>query len=240
MKKILILPDLHAPFHSEEAYGLFLKCAKLINPDILVIIGDFADFHGVSRYPAPPEPTSFMEEVMEVNRQLDRLEGIGKRKIFLCGNHEKRLESYLIRNAPELYGMLTVEDLLELKRRKYEYHPYHQPVEIGKLYLVHDTGYAGKNALRQTLGDMQGNVVTGHTHHFGDIIEGNLRGESHLSASYGWLGSTDEIDYLSKPKVMRDWQNGFGYGYLLPNGNAHMVPVPFIEGAAMFEGQVVK
>lgn len=240
MKKLLCLPDLHAPYHSEKAYALFLKVAKSFKPDILVVMGDFADFHAVSSHVKDPEKLPFSNELAEVNKQLDRLNGLAKRNIFLQGNHCSRLERFVLNKAPELYGVLNTRSVLGLDQRGFEYYPHQTPVQIGKLYLVHDIGYSGKNALRQTLGDFQGNVVTAHTHRLGSVVEGNLRGETHISCGIGWLGDPEQIDYEARPKVKRDWQHGFGYGYIMPDRNVHFQSVPIVRNKAFVSGKLIK
>jgi len=43
LERILFIPDVHRPFHDRAAWKLMLRAAKDFKPDILIILGDFAD-----------------------------------------------------------------------------------------------------------------------------------------------------------------------------------------------------
>lgn len=239
MKKILFIPDSHIPYHDKKAWALMLKAAKVFKPDIINIQGDFADFYAVSSHSKNPNRKRNLEfEVDAVNKALDQLDTIGaKKKIYVSGNHEDRLERYLQDKAPELFNVVKIPDLLDLKERGWQYVPYKSDTRIGKLYSTHDTGCAGRSAVFRNVDAYQHNVVTGHTHRLAYIVEGNAKGEAHVSASFGWLGDVRTVDYMQRITAARSWALGFGVGYLLDSGVVHVTPIPIVNYGIIIEGK---
>jgi predicted phosphodiesterase len=239
LKKLWLIPDCHHPYADMRAWYLMLEAAKEFRPDILVTLGDFADFYAVSDHSKNPNRVRQLEvEVDAVNARLDELDALGvQEKAFVEGNHEDRLNRFLSIRAPEVYNMMRVRDLFRLPERKWTYVPYRQHVQIGKLYLTHDTGRVGPRAHQQSMDDFQDSVVIGHTHRIGYAVVGNAKGKPHVGAMFGWLGSVEEVDYMHRIKALRDWSLGFGYGYLEPNGCVHLRPVPIVDYTCVVDGK---
>lgn len=242
MKKILFIPDAHIPYHDKRAWRVLLRAARVFKPNKLVILGDFADFYCVSSHDKDPNRKNNLEwEVGEVNKKLNQLDELGAdSKHFIAGNHENRLERYLATKAPEIFNMVEIPKLFKLKERGWDYTPYKDTKAIGKLNATHDVNTAGRNAVYRALDTFQHNVVTGHTHRLGYVVEGNAKGEAHVSASFGWLGDKEQADYMHKVKANRDWALGFGTGYQLDNGIVHVQPVALVNYGCMVEGQYVR
>lgn len=242
MKKILIIPDCHHPFVDKDCWNLVVKVGNILKPDVTAILGDFADFFSVSSYSKDPNRINDLEkEVAIVNKALDQVDSFGSsRKIFCSGNHEFRLERYLQDKAPPLFNMMTVPKLFKLKERGYEYVPYREFTKIGKLHVTHEAGSGGMNAHIKAGMAFEGSVVMGHVHGLRVNYRGNVKGESHVAASLGWLGSIEEADYMHKVQAMRDWMHGFGLAYMQPNGIVHLQAVPIINKSCVINGELIK
>ncbi len=210
-----------------------LKVAKDLKPKHVVIIGDFLDFYSVSSHSKDPKRALKLQE--EINAGLDALDQLdalhAKHKIYIGGNHCDRLERYMRDKAPEVFDYVTVPELLELKDRGWKYIPYKQDTKLGKLWLTHDVGTAGRYAAYKALDTYQHSVITGHTHRMSYVVEGNATGEVKLSAQFGWLGDAKAVDYMARVNVLKNWALGFGIGHLNPaTGLCYMQPVPIIGG----------
>ncbi len=242
ISKVLFIPDTHRPYHDKKAWALMLKAAKVFKPDTIVVQGDFADFYAVSSHSKSPSRSQCLQfEVDDVNVGLDELDKLGaKKKVFISGNHEYRLERYLEDKAPELFNLVKVKDLLRLKERGWIYVPYKRDTRLGKLFSTHDCGNAGRTAVLKALDTYQHNITIGHTHRMAYIVEGNAKGEAHVGASFGWLGDASKTDYMHRVKSNRDWALGFGLGYLRDDGIIHLVPVPIIGYSVIIEGELIK
>lgn len=115
MSRIFVLPDRQAkpgvPLHHNRWVG---KAVADYRPDVLVDLGDNADFPSVSSYSVPgsmDKEGQRLAKDIEAAQEADALlfEGMGrfrpKRMIRLRGNHEDRLDRYLQLN-PVLQGIV--------------------------------------------------------------------------------------------------------------------------------------
>lgn len=239
-QRVLIVPDTHAPYHHRYNFELVLAVAKEIKIDSIIILGDFGDFYCVADHLLDPNRPDTIEWEMEgVNLCLDRLDDLGaKKKIYLQGNHENRLERYLAKKAPELFNTVKYEKLLKLKERGWDYHKYKHHIAIGKLNATHDCGNAGQNAVLQALAKFQDNIMIGHTHRFGCVIKGNAKGDLHFAGNCGWLGDPKYIDYEHRINVLINSIPGFSLGYLEDSGVIHIDMIPIIKGRCRVEGKI--
>jgi predicted phosphodiesterase len=241
VSKIMVCPDVHVPYQDELAWSTFLRAVEVVRPDALVIIGDFADCLSVSFHPKTPErKISLKAEIEAVNTELDRVGRLGVPRVIYCaGNHEFRAERYLTEKAPELFGMIAIQDLLRVKERGWEWVPYKQWIRIGKTAFTHDVERCGVNATRQSLLDFGGNLVFGHSHRGGIAYQGTVEGDQHVAMNVGWLGSYAAIDYRNAARAKRDWQHGFGIVYQDSAGYSWMQFVPVLSGRCIVDGHVV-
>jgi len=243
LQKILYVPDAHHPYASAKAWKTMLAAGKGWKPDVIVVLGDLGDFYCVSSHLKTriKKPT-LVQEVAAVNKALDALESLGAtRLIFIEGNHETRLHRFLSEKAPELFGVVDVESLLGLKRRGWEFVPYFSHIKIGKIRHTHDVGFVGRAAAHRNLDFAKSSIITAHTHRFGYVVEGDIDGEPHLSASFGWLGDPEQIDYTHRMKALKDSAHGFGLGYHdTTTGYVYITPVPIIKGQCCVEGKIYR
>jgi hypothetical protein len=241
LQPILFVPDCHRPFHDKRAYELMIKVARDLKPKVIAVIGDYADFFSISSHSKDPaRGMNFVKELADAKKGIRELESLGaSRLIFTEGNHEDRFRRYINDKAAELSGITSVPELLGLQ--KWEFVPYRLSTNIGKLNITHDVGHVGRYSGFKSLDTVQGNIVTGHSHRLSYLIEGNAKGEAHVSAQFGWLGDAKAADYMNRIKALRDWSLGFGVGYLNPsNGFVYLTPVPIINYTVVFNGRLYK
>lgn len=242
MRRLLLIPDTHTPYHDERAWNTMLKAARRFKPNIVVVLGDFMDCYQVSAHDKDPARRErFEDEVAVANACLSEIEAatpIAERH-FIAGNHEHRLERLVWKNAPQLHSFVRIEKMLRLKERGWYYTPYQDFLKVGKLYLTHDEGNAGAQAHEKARSSFESNVVIGHTHRMAISYRGSAKGTSNVGAMFGWLGSLDKIDYTHRVKAQQ-WQHGFGIGYLLKSGVVHLQGVPIVNGGCVIEGKLVR
>lgn len=243
LEPILFIPDTHRPYHDKRAWNLVLKAGQDLKPKHLVILGDFIDCYPVSAHSKDPRREGrLIHEVNDTKLGLADLDKLGAtNKIYISGNHENRLQRYLEEHAPEMVDFISIPDMLELHKTKWDYVEYKDHKKLGKLYLTHDTGKAGPTAHTSAGNDFQDNVVIGHTHRMAYDVRGNAKGKAHVSAMFGWLGDAKKADYMHKIKANRDWALGFGYGYLEPkSGAVYLTPVPIVNYTCVVNGKFYK
>ena len=109
-KKVLILSDIHVPYHSIDAITAAIQYAKKTKPDALLLNGDTIDCHRLSRFIKDPKKRNFKLELDTFKALFDIFEKELKCKIyFKIGNHEERYEHFLYEKAGELVGIEEFE-----------------------------------------------------------------------------------------------------------------------------------
>ena len=241
LKPILLFSDVHIPYHSKVGWELMMRVAEDLRPAIIVSVGDFCDFYAVSSHDKNPHRANQLDmEVAAANAALDELDTLGAtQKVYVAGNHGSRLERYLMTKAPELFDFVDLPSLFRLAERGWEYVPYKQHTRVGKLYVTHDVGSAGRYSAYRAMDTFEHSVVTGHSHRLSYVVEGNAVGEAKVSAALGWLGDVEQVEYMSQMKAKTDWALGFGIGYLDPKTNlVYLTPVPIVNGTCVVNGSL--
>lgn len=243
LERVLIVPDTHAPYHDKRAWKLVLNAARGFKPHTLLHLGDLADFYAVSSHSKDPSRTLSLKDEIEVVRELrSDLDSLGaKRKVFIEGNHEDRLKRYLQDKAPELFGLVSSDELLELSKNGWEFYPYREYAKVGKVYFTHDTGQGGKYSTARALETFQHSVGVAHHHAMQYFVAGDATGKYQVGAQFGWLGDLSKVDYMHRVKVCRSWALGFGIGYHdTKTGVVFLVPVPIVNYTACIEGHIYR
>jgi predicted phosphodiesterase len=241
LKRGLIVPDVHAPYHDKRAWKVLLKAAKSRRWDYCVVLGDFFDMYAVSSHSKDVTRSRLLtDEVAVAQSLLDELgEHLGAEcdVRFCLGNHEDRLDRYLQERAPELYGTISARNLIS--DRGWKVYDYKRSFRLGKLFFTHDLGSAGHTAAARAMRAYGGNIVIGHVHSINMTVAGNARGDSHVGASFGWLGDRDAIDYMHRDKTAMDWHLGFGSFSMDEKGNAWLQAHPIINYRTVMDGKVI-
>jgi hypothetical protein len=124
--KGLIFSDIHIPFHSVEALSTMFDYTCKNDYDFVLINGDLMDMYELSTFDKQPGLDKIKDEIEMTKQFLDELKCIyPKARIILkASNHEKRMDKYICRKAPELYGLeaLKLESLLDLFNKGISYY----------------------------------------------------------------------------------------------------------------------
>lgn len=170
--RIYWAPDLHVPFHNQDAVTYCLDVAR--GADIIGQIGDGNDAYGISSFNRDPQRASCLQAEADAYQAV-WLKPVRKmnptaRIIQLLGNHENRLTKYLWKKAPELAGMrsLTWNRIWNLPKYNIELHP-HTGLYLAGHRVKHGervNAHAGGSA-RLEMEDHRCDGVSGHTHRYG-------------------------------------------------------------------------
>lgn len=241
--RLLLIPDTHVPFHDERAWALMMDVARALKPDTIIHLGDLGDFYSVSSHSKDPERMQgFSSELDAVREKRAELDSLGaKRKVFVEGNHCFRLIRYLHDKAPELAGIVSLDELLHLTENGWEHVPYRSYGRVGKLYVTHDTAQGGKYSTARALETFQHSVAIGHHHQIQYFVGGDATGQHQVAAQFGWLGDVSKVDYMHTVKAHRSWSLGFGIGHHdLTTEYVYLQPMPIVEYTVCFEGRVFR
>ncbi len=239
LKRVLFIPDAHTPYHDRRALeGLIMgQVIPAFTWDTICILGDWWDNYSISNHLKTPTRERSWKRESEYGKGLLRQLGQVKarRHILVKGNHERWLENLLADKVPALY-----EEFLDKTKHPegWQVIEYMNSTSIGKLHVTHDLGHSGINSTQQSLTACGDNIVIGHNHNMTYVVRGNTKGDTHVGASFGWLGDYKKIDYRHRMKARREWVLGFGVGHLREGGIIHIQPVPIIKYSCVVEGHL--
>lgn len=151
--RTLVFNDVHIPYHDPENLALLVDIAVDIDVDRVVIAGDLLDFYNVNSYGKHPDVETVLEEEISAGREF--LELLRERLptaeiVFLFGNHEDRLDRYIVDKCPVFWNIIKLEKMLNLKRLNisYEYYNYCYQLEETSLFIQHSPpSYSKSGAL---------------------------------------------------------------------------------------------
>jgi len=221
--KVAFPTDEHYPFEDKKAVELAQKIVHDFKPDVLIRGSDALDFYSVS---------SFLKSRKVYAKTLqDEIDAwkVGERswadvapdadKPFLMGNHEERLQRYLLTKARELEGLsvLEFEKLLDFERFGL-YTPKNNEVVVDrKLLIKHGTivrKYSAYTAKAELEKEMYGiTVMAGHTHRGGAHYATTRTGV--VAAYEGFCLCDINQSYI---KGTANWQQGILLATVRPVG----------------------
>ena len=193
-RRLLAIPDIQAGYyrgpdggllsiHDEEAVAAALRLVVDLEPDVIVLHGDNADFAEAGRYRTDPVFAETMQPTIDwITGFCARLRELAPTAeiIYLAGNHEQRLPNLILDNAraafrlrrgrdtPADWPVLTLPHLCHLADSGITFldgYPANSYVFAdGAAQVIHGH-YTGKNATAKYLEQAQVSTIYGHTHH---------------------------------------------------------------------------
>jgi len=210
LKTAVIFPDMHVPYEDKLSCDVAFQIAKSVNPDKIVQIGDFVDFYPISRYEKDPRRCSGFNLQLELDKAyeyLQRFSAIAP-TIILEGNHEARLDKYLLKNAIGLYGLDNISVPAFLKTNSLNV-DYRKDIYLGKLFLHHGDmkvkmgSKHSASSAQKTVEALGVSTMIGHVHKLGSYFKTTLGGGVQSGYEIGCLCNTD-VEYMANP----NWQHG--------------------------------
>lgn len=257
----VFISDQHAPYHDEALHEATLEWLRLHAPSQVVLGGDLVEFDTISRHRKVPQDAA-------VQRGLDAAYGLLRDYVqaaphasfqLLPGNHDVRLQHYLLDRAPEVFGLrkgagegeaipaaYSLESLLRCDELGIEYidgsyENARQPIG-SRLVATHGhKAYkgAGKTALAH-LADLGVDVVHGHTHRQA-ITHRTVHGVDRVPRLQTAVeaGAMCRLDLAETYSTAADWQQGFAVFTVWPDGSFHPELATYTDGKLRFRGEVL-
>jgi len=211
-RKILLLSDLHIPYHHLPAIETALDYGFKEGADGIYINGDLIDFAKISRWAKDPHKPDTQVEIDMVREFLEGLAGLGLPIYFKLGNHEDRWNAYLLQNAPDLYDLdvLQIRNVLGLADLGIEVIQSRQRARFGKLSVLHghefgQSIFSPVNPARGLFLRAKSSVIAGHNHQTSSHHENDLNGSGTACFSTGCLCDLTP-DY--RPFAYTKWNHG--------------------------------
>jgi hypothetical protein len=238
--RVICIPDVHLPHHDKRAWhaALNLVADQQRKNTHTVQLGDLADNESFGRhgktFGSQHNPDRDLKIVSRESGNLTS--AAGGDVTFLLGNHDAWILKYLALNAPNAEGLMR--PLNEILGYEHAPVPYQKPFWIGRVAYLHDVGFAGANATRQTLEAVGHCCVHGHTHRAALEYSGSADGERWFAMGCGWLGDVSKITYMA-PSKTRFWQTGIGI-VDYHDGLAFARFLPFVRGRFVLDGKTYR
>jgi len=250
MKKYLFLADVHYDkegSHDTAVFDIAKQIAKDLKPDGLGILGDMIDAGGISKFTNKDWKNGAYETVEEIhgfreNYLLPLIKACNNKKleIKMClGNHEHRIEDFLskIKSKECEASYKDWKYKLDIKRiiPEADIKPYNECHKVGKLYLTHGEFHNASHARKHAT--VYGkNILYGHLHTWNvSTIATKATHEIHSAYSMP-CACKKNPDYMKNKSSA--WVQGLMVGYILPNGNYHLIPIIIINKQTVFNGKL--
>ena len=167
--KTAVFSDIHLGIHDKAALIAAIQYAKQDRVENIILNGDILDSAQISRHPKHADTPKFLNEIELAKQFLEGLRSEFKDQniYFKIGNHEDRLERYLMQNADALAGLIDFRKLLKLDDLGIRFVESTQFMKIENTYIVHGHEMkvsGGVNPARALILKAAANVVMGHVH----------------------------------------------------------------------------
>ncbi len=209
----LLLSDIHIPYHDKTVVELAISEAAKRKVEGVLLNGDTMDCHELSRFDKSPDDPRYPEEVVLGREFLTylRYRLPNARIVWKDGNHEERLQSYLMMRAPALFGLdvLTVPSLLKFSDYGIEYVTDKKVVRMGRLNAVHGHEYrpgitTPVNPARGLFLRAKSVAICSHFHQTSEHHEPTITGTPQAAWS---IGCACQLNPLYMP--LNKWNHGF-------------------------------
>ena len=212
-QRLLVLSDIHIPYHSVNSLTIAFDWAKKQKPDAVLLNGDTLDFFGLSRYAKDPKKRSFSSELESFKDFMNILKKTFDAKIyFKIGNHEERYEHYLWMKAGELAGIddFELSNIIKARAEGIEIIADKRIMKAGELNIIHGHEYFGAfspvNIARGLFTKGKVSAMQGHNHQTSEHTEADMNGKLTTTWSVGCLS---ELHPLYMP--LNKWNHGFAF-----------------------------
>lgn len=195
-KRVLLLSDIHIPYHSVDALSAALEFAEDENPDCILLNGDTLDFHGLSRFVRDPKKRSVSYELAAFQQFMDVLKRIfpSSKIIFKVGNHEERYQHFLWSKAAELTDVkeFDFENIIKVRAEGIEYISDKKIINLNGLNIIHGHEFSSGffspvNVARGLFLRAKTSAIQGHNHQTSEHTESDMNGKITTTWSTGCL-----------------------------------------------------
>lgn len=236
----LLLFDIHIPHEDKVAVDCALNYAKKqYQIDNIILGGDIMDCEALSKYDKNRNTVAFSVEVQKTRQFLDRLrDDFPEARItYLMGNHEERLEKYILKNAPDLVGVAGgIENVLELEERGIQFvdnrvlkATTNEFFKVGQFTVLHghEMGICPTvSPAHRFLERAKRNLILGHIHAPDEKVTTCIDGSIIRCYSVGTLG---KLNPMYRP--FNSWGQGFA---IIEHWKTHDI----VKNYRIFDGKV--
>jgi len=234
-KKILILSDIHIPYHDDTALFAALEYGLENDVDTIIINGDLIDFSLISRHEKDLRKRSVSYELDTARTFLKGLRAMfpNKHIVYKLGNHDTRYEKWIMQKAPELMDIegTKLEDLLQLVSLNIHLVYDKQVIYAGKhmaIFHGHEIGLTsgGVNPARSARLKLNKSAIINHFHRETKDMGKNFGEQPYSCYSSGCLCDL----FPAYMGAHNNWSHGFIHLQIDKQGDYKVLQKTIIEG----------
>ena len=202
---VVIASDIHIPFQDKAAVKAFLSYVKGKQPEIIVLNGDVLDMFMLSRF-TKGEGRNPLEEIKMCQALLATLRSTcpNSEIFYVIGNHETRLEKYVLNKAPELASL--IEDVFSIiKVEDYNVRGCASLTINDNFVMKHGT-YIGNKSGLSAIKEMENAYMSGATGHVHRLSTYRAR---KAGRKFVWIETGCLCDLNPEYCVNPNWCQGF-------------------------------
>jgi predicted phosphodiesterase len=231
----LVLGDVHLPYHDKRTVELAIQEARRRNVVGVLLNGDILDSHEVSDHERDRDALSYFDEIQIGQRFLAWLRSQlpAARIVYKEGNHDDRVQRYVLSRAPALAGIegLDLPSFLKMRDHGVEWINDKRVIRLGKLHVLHGHEYRGGGGVNPARWLFLRAVSTAMCGHFHRTSEHHQRGLNQKSHGVWSVGCACFLHPRYAP--LNEWNHGFAFVTVGQDGGFT------VENKRVMGGQVV-
>lgn len=232
MRKLLVLSDIHAPYHDIGALSLAIEYGIKGGVDGVLLNGDIADFYAVSDHEKDPRKVDWQGELEAVRSIFAMIRAAfpDVPVYFIVGNHSYRLERHMMKYSQILLGMPEFElpILFRLPELGIETIRNRDVIYAGDLTIAHGDVYRGAggvNPARWLSLKAGAPMLIGHFHRTSTHLDRTIRGSVR-----GWWSTGCLCELTPEYLPANNWNLGFAIVNLDKDGSFEVDNLTIING----------
>jgi UDP-2,3-diacylglucosamine pyrophosphatase LpxH len=116
-KRVLVISDLHFPYHHKDTFPFLSKLNKVYKPDTIVMIGDEMDWHSINvSHVINPDLPSPADELLGGRSLCKQLEKIFPKMVLLESNHGSMVLRRAMAKGMSKFFLKDYNEILEVGR----------------------------------------------------------------------------------------------------------------------------
>jgi len=249
-RRVVIVTDYHSPHYDRGLHQVSLQFMRDFDPQLLLNLGDLADFATISRHRERPRLVQHVNDCIVEGGSILRAhrEALPNAEmVLLPGNHDDRIQHKIIDNNRELLGIRGFSDdydALDL-RRLWDLDPIHVRMidedwdrakykvspHLTAIHGRRTTKTAGEDELTKRLVS----ILQGHSHRMrftyrtqhDDPTNGT---STRVAVECGTMAQIEHSLYYGDDE---NWQQGLVYGTIWPDGKFALAPAMYVNNTLL-------
>lgn len=255
---IVVFPDHHGAHVDPAAEAAYLADLKVIDPDIVVGVGDLVDCggflaqHHVWGFVAEAN-YSYEDDLKASGRFLDESQKAAPHAEFhlIEGNHDQRPEKWAVTQSLRQHGdaeflrkLVAPQEILGFERRGIRYYRRSETYgdctvqaafKIGHMTFMHGL-LNGGNQPSRVLDRFGTSVCYGHTHQIASHVK---RGPNGPIGAYN-IGTLAKLQPLYAHGSPTLWAHGYGLVVMAKSGRYQFIQVNIVDGVSLLPGLKIR